>query len=41
MPGAEIMSRRHTAILAVLCGVLFLDGLDISLVGVALPSPVS
>jgi MFS family permease len=38
MPGAEIMSRRHTAILAVLCGVLFLDGLDISLVGVALPS---
>ena len=32
------MNRRHAAILLVLCGVLFLDGLDISLVGVALPS---
>jgi hypothetical protein len=32
------MSRRNAAILAVLCGVLFLDGLDISLAGVALPS---
>jgi len=36
--GVEVMSRRNSAILAVLCGVLFLDGLDISLVGVALPS---
>src|SRR5438105_673610 len=36
--GVEVMNRRHGAILAVLCGVLFLDGLDISLVGVALPS---
>jgi MFS family permease len=32
------VSRRHSLVLAVLCGVLFLDGLDISLVGVALPS---
>jgi len=30
--------RSSTALLLVLCGVLFLDGLDISLVGVALPS---
>jgi MFS family permease len=30
--------RSSTLLLLVLCGVLFLDGLDISLVGVALPS---
>lgn len=30
--------RRAWALLAVLCGVLFLDGLDLSMVGVALPS---
>jgi hypothetical protein len=36
-----IMSRRNAAILAVLRGVLFLDGLDISLVGVALASLAS
>ena len=29
---------RTWALLAVLCGVLFLDGLDVSMVGVALPS---
>ena len=32
------MDRRKSLVLAVLCGVLFLDGLDVSLVGVALPS---
>ena len=41
-PGVvEAKARRAqptTLLLAVLCGVLFLDGLDISLVGVALPS---
>ena len=31
-------SERHRWLLAVLCGVLFLDGLDISLVGITLPS---
>ncbi|WP_433089961.1 MFS transporter [Dactylosporangium sp. CA-052675] len=30
--------RRLWAVLAVLCAVLFLDGLDVSMVGVALPS---
>src|SRR3954466_6921305 len=29
---------RHAGVLAVLCAVLFLDGLDVSMVGVALPS---
>src|SRR5215216_7761611 len=29
---------RTWALLVVLCGVLFLDGLDVSMVGVALPS---
>src|SRR5215207_5656668 len=29
---------RTWALLAVLCGVLFLDGLDVSMVGMALPS---
>jgi MFS family permease len=32
------MNRNRSLLLAVLCGVLFLDGLDVSLVGVALPS---
>jgi MFS family permease len=32
------MSSQRRLLLAVLCGVLFLDGLDVSLVGVALPS---
>src|ERR671928_356857 len=33
------MSRPHRRwLLPVLCGVLFLDGLDISLVGITLPS---
>jgi MFS family permease len=32
------MSRQKRLLLAVLCGVLFLEGLDVSLVGVALPS---
>jgi MFS family permease len=31
-------TRSSAALLVVLCGVLFLDGSDISLVGVALPS---
>src|SRR5437867_474468 len=31
-------SRATWALLVVLCGALFLDGLDISMVGVALPS---
>ncbi|WP_433218033.1 MFS transporter [Dactylosporangium sp. CS-047395] len=31
-------SRRLWGVLAVLCAVLFLDGLDVSMVGVALPS---
>src|SRR3954466_4573939 len=29
---------RTWALLAVLCGVVFLDGIDVSMVGVALPS---
>ena len=32
------MNGRKSLLLAVLCGVLFLDGLDVSLVGIALPS---
>src|SRR5436305_12429345 len=31
-------SRSVWALMAVLCGVLFLDGLDVSMIGVALPS---
>src|SRR5919202_1024283 len=31
-------SRATWALLVVLCGALFLDGLDISMIGVALPS---
>jgi EmrB/QacA subfamily drug resistance transporter len=41
-PNAEPVDQRWTprlwGILAVLCAVLFLDGLDVSMVGVALPS---
>src|ERR671931_318419 len=35
---AERLSRRAWAMLLVLCGALFLDALDVSMVGVALPS---
>src|SRR5213595_1983956 len=35
---AERLSRRGWGMLLVLCGVLFLDALDVSMVGVALPS---
>src|ERR671931_214630 len=35
---AEQLSRRAWAMLLVLCGALFLDALDVSMVGVALPS---
>src|SRR5262249_6737576 len=34
----EQLSRRAWAMLLVLCGALFLDALDVSMVGVALPS---
>src|SRR5205814_10340250 len=34
----ERLSRRAWAMLLVLCGALFLDALDVSMVGVALPS---
>jgi EmrB/QacA subfamily drug resistance transporter len=34
----ESLSRRAWAMLLVLCGALFLDALDVSMVGVALPS---
>jgi MFS family permease len=36
--GGATWSRAVWALLVVLCGALFLDGLDISMVGVALPS---
>src|SRR5919107_2575728 len=36
--GSPRWSARTWALLVVLCGVLFLDGLDVSMVGVALPS---
>jgi hypothetical protein len=35
---AEVWTPRLWAALLVLCGALFLDGLDVSMVGVALPS---
>jgi EmrB/QacA subfamily drug resistance transporter len=35
---AERLTRRAWAMLLVLCGALFLDALDVSMVGVALPS---
>jgi EmrB/QacA subfamily drug resistance transporter len=36
--GADRLSRHAYAMLLVLCGALFLDALDVSMVGVALPS---
>src|SRR5215203_4905357 len=36
--GSAAFDRRAWGLLVVLCGVLFLDGLDVSMVGVALPS---
>ncbi len=35
---AEKLSRRAWGMLLVLCGVIFLDALDVSMIGVALPS---
>jgi MFS family permease len=37
-PSPHALDRRGWAALLVLCGVLFLDGLDVSMVGIALPS---
>lgn len=37
-PAEQIWTPRLWGVLAVLCAVLFLDGLDVSMVGVALPS---
>ncbi len=37
-PAAPTLDRRGWAALLVLCGALFLDGLDVSMVGMALPS---
>ena len=37
-PAAPHWEARTWALLAVLCGVLFLDGLDVSMVGMALPA---
>src|SRR5688500_20031396 len=37
-PDPAAFDRRAWITLLVLCGVLFLDGLDVSMVGVALPS---
>ena len=37
-PDPTAFDRRAWITLLVLCGVLFLDGLDVSMVGVALPS---
>src|ERR671910_2111221 len=37
-PDRPVFDRRAWILLLVLCGVLFLDGLDVSMVGVALPS---
>src|SRR5262249_18514798 len=36
--GAERLDRRAWAALLVLCGAIFLDALDVSMIGVALPS---
>src|SRR6188508_1309125 len=36
--GAERLSKRAWGMLLVLCGALFLDALDVSMIGVALPS---
>ena len=38
IPQVEQLSRRAWGMLLVLCGALFLDALDVSMVGVALPS---
>src|SRR5882672_1435865 len=38
MPTTTKFSTSTTLLLVVLCGVLFLDGLDVSMVGMALPS---
>src|SRR6266566_7180491 len=38
IPQSEQLSRRAWGALLVLCGALFLDALDVSMVGVALPS---
>src|SRR3954469_5868712 len=38
MTTTSTKADRHAGVLAVLCVVLFLDGLDVSMVGVALPS---
>src|SRR4029453_8331963 len=35
---AERLSRRARGMLLVLCGALFLDAMDVSMIGVALPS---
>ena len=35
---AERLTRRAWGMLLVLCGVIFLDALDVSMIGVALPS---
>src|SRR3979409_1318642 len=37
-PAEQRWTPRLWGVLAVLCAVLFLDGLDVSMVGVALPS---
>jgi MFS family permease len=37
-PAAAQFSRRQWAVLLVLCGTVFLEGLDVSMMGVALPS---
>src|SRR5918912_2176419 len=37
-PAAERWDAHLWGVLILLCGVLFLDGLDVSMVGVALPS---
>src|ERR1700760_5029680 len=37
LPGSPAWSPRLWAILFVLCGALFLDALDVSMIGVALP----
>ena len=36
--GAERLSKRAWGMLLVLCGAIFLDALDVSMIGVALPS---
>jgi MFS family permease len=38
MTDSGALSRRAWGVLLVLCGALFLDALDVSMIGVALPS---